>query len=84
MPGEFHTHIPMGTPCDLSKIVLLGQARKMERLCMKIIYLLFTHKEQITANMKRQGNVYDQSKSIVGVPQPAFAKKHGTHTQSIN
>jgi hypothetical protein len=76
---KFHTHFPMGTLCDLRKIVL-GQARKMKRLCMKIIYLLFTHKEQITTNMKRQGNVDHQSKSIVGVPQTAFAKKHRLHT----
>jgi hypothetical protein len=57
----------------------------MEKLCMKIIpYSLFTHKKQITTNMMRQGNVDRQTESIVEVPQTAFAKKHGLHTQSIN
>jgi hypothetical protein len=40
--------------------------------------------EQIRTNMKRQGNVDCQLKSIVGVPQTAFAEKHGLHTQSVN
>jgi hypothetical protein len=44
----------------------------------------FTHKEQISINMRRQGNVDHQSKSIVEVPQTVFAKKHGLHLQSIN
>jgi hypothetical protein len=51
------------------------QARKMENLCMKIIsYPWFTHKEQIIKNMRRQGNVDCQSKSIVELPQTAFVK----------
>jgi hypothetical protein len=63
----------MGTPYNLGRVVVLGQARKMEKLCMKIIsYLLFTHKEQMTTNMKKQGNVDLQF------------KKHGLHTQSMN
>jgi hypothetical protein len=76
----------MGTPCDLRKAVVLGQARIMENLCMKIVsYPLFTHKEeQMTTNMKKQENVDLQSKSIVGIPQTAFPKKHGLHTQSTN
>jgi hypothetical protein len=85
MLREFHTHFPWGQLfCDLRKIVVLGQARKMEKLCMKISYLLFTQKEKLTTNMRKQGNVDCQSKSIVEVPQTAFAKKHGLHTQSIN
>jgi hypothetical protein len=64
--------------------VVPGQARKMEKLCMMIIsYPLLTHKEQITTHMKRQRNVDHQSKSIVGVPQTTFAKKHRTHTQPM-
>jgi hypothetical protein len=65
--------------------MVLDQVRKMEKLCMKIIsYPLFSHKEQITTSMRRQGNVDHQSRSIVEVSQTAFAKKHGLHTQSIN
>jgi hypothetical protein len=48
----------------------------MEKLCMKIIsFPLFTHKEQITTNMKGQRNVGHQSKSIVRFPQTAYAEK---------
>jgi hypothetical protein len=55
---KFYTHLPKGTPCDLGKAVVLGRAKKMEKFCMKIIsYPLFTHKEQMTTNMKKQGNV---------------------------
>jgi hypothetical protein len=43
--GERISHsLSMGTPCDLRKVVVLGQARKMEKFCMKIIsYPFFTH-----------------------------------------
>jgi hypothetical protein len=74
----------MRIPCHLRKVVVLGQTNKMEKLCMKIIYPLFTNKEQMTTNMKKQGCEDSQSKSIVGVPQTAFPKKHGLHTQSMN
>jgi hypothetical protein len=75
----------MGTPFDLRKIVVLGQASKMEKFCMKIIsYPVFTHKEQMITNMKKQGNVDHQSKNIAGVPQTAFPKKHGLYTKSVN
>jgi hypothetical protein len=63
MVRECHTHFPMRTPCDLRKVVVLGQARKMEKLCMKIIsYPLPTHNEQMTTNMKQQGNLHLQLK----------------------
>jgi hypothetical protein len=38
----------------------------------------------MATNIRRQENVDHHSKCIVEIPQAAFAKKHGIHTQSIN
>jgi hypothetical protein len=38
----------------------------------------------MTTNMKKEENVDHQLKSTVEVPQTAFPKKHGLHTQSMN
>jgi hypothetical protein len=73
----------MGTPCDIRKIVVLGQENGKT-----------VHEDNIISSLHTQGtnnNKYDETgkcgtsvKKHLGVPQTAFAKKHRFHTQPMN
>jgi hypothetical protein len=54
MPRKFGIHFPIGTPCNLGKVVVLGEARKMEKL----------HKDNIISTLRTQGTNNNKSEEM--------------------